>query len=355
MSPDRSVQLRERTALYYPYIKVPDEPWFTRVLLYWDRTGAIVPEPLRSERGELGDFGTELLAADLLHLLSPEQFSPERNAFGEAFLECLESDLNYVDSRRRAFADGSYQRLHVAKADRQLLTGLNEVGVARSGRGPWWIVEDGIATEYMAGLAAILCQVQPGETDPVTNRTEQLTPFGARAAVPQSLRGGQFDIDLPEDLQIGQVEIDLLEVVLPSPSQKVTVSGLVSFKERHGELLGRLRAHVERKAIEIAEENDPEIRRRKRAIVSEELAADLAELDTRMRERRWQTDRIGSTLQIVTPLGGATGAVVMGSAVAVPIVGGAIALLAVAHALARSSRSEALRSPLAFASLARHL
>lgn len=30
-------------ALYYPYIKVPESDWFTRVLLYWDVVGAIVP------------------------------------------------------------------------------------------------------------------------------------------------------------------------------------------------------------------------------------------------------------------------------------------------------------------------
>ena len=33
----------EADALYFPYIKVPKSAWFTRILLYWDKVGAIIP------------------------------------------------------------------------------------------------------------------------------------------------------------------------------------------------------------------------------------------------------------------------------------------------------------------------
>lgn len=29
--------------LYFPYINVPDTAWFSRMLLYWDEVGAIIP------------------------------------------------------------------------------------------------------------------------------------------------------------------------------------------------------------------------------------------------------------------------------------------------------------------------
>lgn len=34
-----------RKVLYFPYISVPESAWFTRVLLYWDEVGSIVPSP----------------------------------------------------------------------------------------------------------------------------------------------------------------------------------------------------------------------------------------------------------------------------------------------------------------------
>lgn len=40
---DTQGRIMSSNALYYPYIQVPESPWFTRVLLYWDRVGAIVP------------------------------------------------------------------------------------------------------------------------------------------------------------------------------------------------------------------------------------------------------------------------------------------------------------------------
>jgi hypothetical protein len=36
--------------IYFPYIRVPDNEWFTRVLLYWDQLGTIVPEELLAGR-----------------------------------------------------------------------------------------------------------------------------------------------------------------------------------------------------------------------------------------------------------------------------------------------------------------
>jgi hypothetical protein len=35
--------IREEVALYFPNIAVPQTPWFTQVLLCWDRAASIVP------------------------------------------------------------------------------------------------------------------------------------------------------------------------------------------------------------------------------------------------------------------------------------------------------------------------
>jgi len=38
----------EANALYFPYIKVPKSAWFTRILLYWDKVGAIIPSDMQA-------------------------------------------------------------------------------------------------------------------------------------------------------------------------------------------------------------------------------------------------------------------------------------------------------------------
>lgn len=32
--------------IYYPYINVPQNAWFTTVLLYWDEVGSIIPSDI---------------------------------------------------------------------------------------------------------------------------------------------------------------------------------------------------------------------------------------------------------------------------------------------------------------------
>jgi hypothetical protein len=59
-------------ALYYPYIEVPDSPALTRVLLYWDELGSIIPHErspmrLRARTRELVDTG-------LVRPVSPDDY-----------------------------------------------------------------------------------------------------------------------------------------------------------------------------------------------------------------------------------------------------------------------------------------
>jgi hypothetical protein len=50
-------------ALYFPFIEVPDSPALTRVLLYWDELGTIVPAHL--DEGDIGPRTRRLADAGL--------------------------------------------------------------------------------------------------------------------------------------------------------------------------------------------------------------------------------------------------------------------------------------------------
>jgi len=33
----------KNSVIYFPYIRVPESPWLTQMLLYWDQLSSIVP------------------------------------------------------------------------------------------------------------------------------------------------------------------------------------------------------------------------------------------------------------------------------------------------------------------------
>lgn len=57
--------------LYFPYIRVPGNEWFTRVLLYWDEIGSIVPSEYIYRTEVLGNYMIELLQSGLARQAFP--------------------------------------------------------------------------------------------------------------------------------------------------------------------------------------------------------------------------------------------------------------------------------------------
>ena len=52
--------------LYFPYINVPNSIWFTRMLLYWDEVGAIVPYEYIDNPEKLDSHTKSLVEAELV-------------------------------------------------------------------------------------------------------------------------------------------------------------------------------------------------------------------------------------------------------------------------------------------------
>ena len=60
--------------LYFPYINVPQNKWFTQILLYWDEIGTILPSQNNHEPILLDDHMRELIDARLVRPIDPEFF-----------------------------------------------------------------------------------------------------------------------------------------------------------------------------------------------------------------------------------------------------------------------------------------
>src|SRR4051794_9730950 len=122
------------TALYFPYINVPDEGWFNRVLLYWEQTATIVPREVAERSSIISDYMNKLRRAVLLEFVAPDSVLFERNGtFAPGFFAALEA-------RKIKGSDSTELKstVHVDKMGRQMLAQLEADKLARRLGGPEW-------------------------------------------------------------------------------------------------------------------------------------------------------------------------------------------------------------------------
>lgn len=340
--------------LYFPYISVPQNAWFTRVLLYWDQVGSIVPERHVGDLTQVSPFMRDLVEADLVRPIVPEAFDKRLGGAIAPFLDYVDSDPEIAARAKAGFGSrqatrggsepGTTIHIHRGKFGIILAGRLRERGLARAAgdgrrRRDWLEVESRTARAYMAYLAATLGSLEDVEMDPITDTLPSLTPFAsAEAADPLALAA---------ELRMG-----VLEAVLPGPEDDMSVTALVDFKERHGDLLARFRRHIELHLLDLAVIPDAQVREAKRRLLTDELTDELAEVQARMRPQ-WPRLVFGTLCNVLgaaIPVGAAlaTGALPVAGA-ALP---GLMNAVYSAQAAVRSS-GETQRHPLAYAALAR--
>src|SRR5215207_4909740 len=162
-------------ALYFPSIRTPEDDWFTRVLLYWDSVGTIVPGGLENDPRYISRRMAELREEGMLQMVSPAFDLTTIPRFREEFARFLEAD-EVAEQRRRGEADElSFTPVHVFKLG-DVAEYLIDQGLARHGDGPGWElwveVEERTANLFMAYLAASLGALDNVRMDPVTDRTD---------------------------------------------------------------------------------------------------------------------------------------------------------------------------------------
>jgi hypothetical protein len=139
------------TALYFPNIRVPRDPWFTQVLLYWERAAAIVPAELAASPDRLGPYMRQLNGLQLVDFVLPDatlnyQMS---NHIASRFVENVERAKAPSEERR------SYVDLHIDKMSMDLFVELRDRGLAKKGPSwNWWKIEKRTANAYMAYLVS---------------------------------------------------------------------------------------------------------------------------------------------------------------------------------------------------------
>jgi Family of unknown function (DUF6236) len=332
-------------ALYFPYINVPENSWFTRVLLYWDEVGSIVPSRFADDLGFLSPYMGELIDARLVRPVIPDDYTWELFQSIEPFFAFVDEDPEI--NRRRASGEVSLDTTFQIHGEKLGLVVANELkwrNLARCSTREegWYDVEPRTATAFMAHLATTLAKLPEVGMDPVTDKVSHLAVFGRSDEAP----------DDPIAIARG-LRLSILEGILPGPSEGVPIHELVDFKDQHGELLGDLRQRIEPRLFELALIDHEEVRTEQTRLFERELEDKLEEIEARMRERWWPDLVFGTLCGVV-----AAAIPVAAAAATGALPAAAAGVPGLAHAVysalgAVSNRNDFMSEPLAYAALSR--
>ncbi|GLI28566.1 hypothetical protein ARHIZOSPH14_28080 [Agromyces rhizosphaerae] len=259
------------TALYFPYIRVPQSAWFSQVLLYWDQAATIVPREMISDPENLDPYMRELQEARLLTLLEPENeiWEVREDAFSEGFLRVL---------GERQIPDTAEKRslIHAGKVSHELFSELEDRGLAAYAHGPewstWYEVESSTAEQYMAYLAAVM-SAKLENSLPVTDRSASIAAMG--------------NVERPVAQSLAELRYAVVNEALPTPLGPVPPNELRDFKEKYHEELRRCRVYLDGQLADVAAKPTAELQVAKLKDVNRAIEDDVAKLVEQMNRRRW--------------------------------------------------------------------
>lgn len=283
--------LIKNKVLYFPYIKVPNSLWFTRMLLYWDEVGAIVPASFTKHPEKLGEHMRSLVQEGLVTQIIPSYYMKSLPSFRDSFLSYLSSLRPEIkEKRREAFKRENYFSIHIEKTHGLELE-FERMGLAKSAKYPWWFVECDTADEFMLYLAGTLGNLKELEYAPISDSIQYLNRLISLSG-PEIFNHGD----------ISQLRLEILESIFPVPTRLLKVSEISNFKIKHGSKLKALRLRVEKEIIDIANINDISLRERRLEIFKEESRGAIQEIIAVMNESGFRNITLNSWAAIIISL-----------------------------------------------------
>lgn len=255
-------------AIYYPYIQVPQNAWFTRILLYWDEVGAIVPYEYIEDPQRLGTYMVGLVKEQLVKQIHPGMYLWKAGNFERSFLDYI--DRIDISSRKGPMA--SWTPVHMEK-----LQGIGDElcrrGLAKKSQEyAWYDLELITANEFMSYLAAVLGQLTDHDKlYPITDNRMGLNPFLAANT---------------QDDGSHLTRKIILEKILPAPTAAVEPARLADFKGKYGRLLGKFRQEIEDKVSELSAVENSVLRLNRTEHIIGNMEESIKEIAARIEEER---------------------------------------------------------------------
>lgn len=278
-----------RNAIYFPYIRVPQAEWFTRVLLYWDTVSSIVPSEYVEDPSKLGKYMYGLVQEGLVKSIAPVDYIYKIPNFTEPFIE-------YVDNPNYPIPRGSIKsgrvntfRIHMEKLD-TIGDELSDRGLAKKLDWPWYDIEVFTANQFMAYLAATLGKLPDIESEPITDNSRSLYSF-----VPQYYQESKIASEIEEARFI------ILEEILPGPRDRINPRKLAGFKEEYNDELTNFQNSIESFLISAAAIENPLKRSKSIKEFVNRTEKDVNDLSKKMQSMGWRNITKGQIISCFVP------------------------------------------------------
>lgn len=334
-------------ALYFPYISVPNEKWTIKTLLYWDKLSSIVPMDYIDAPEQLSPFMRQLVHEDLVEQIFPAHHLQQIENFESCFIRLVEHRIK----NNRRFASDKV-RIHNEKLNGRSLIHAEKMGVipefliesglaSRTDNWAWFEVDTTIANIFMAYLATCLGALEDVNAAPVTNQARFSSIIN-----PQRFSAKTNNVHHHKARDV------ILQSLLPTPDEKVSMDQLLRFKSDHGHLLPLLRRKIEAHCASVSILPTGDDRLNSTAQFISDCMDDVNEITEAMKPT-WKKITLGS----ITPLFGA-GFTWKATSIndELAYAGAAFTFAATAYqaiSSVRGSRANQLRKPLAYIAHAR--
>lgn len=234
----------KKNVIYFPYIQVPYDEWFARVLLYWDEIHSIIPSGF-SDYLNKHKYMQRLIETELILPVNPGNYIESIPNYKEAF-------LNYIDSPNYPVPHG-VSRIGIKKTTKVHIEKLGNIGpdlvergLARKTDFNWYDIDVYTANQFMAYLASVLGKLPDINSEPITDSIQSLNSFSTL-----DYNKGKMSQEIDEMRTI------ILKNILPAPRGDISPEKLAEFKEEHKKELAKFREEIEYFLYGVAEIKDP--------------------------------------------------------------------------------------------------
>jgi hypothetical protein len=263
--------------IYYPYMRMPNDEWFSQVALYWDKLYTMTTSYHSNSWKFPGTYEEKLVRSKLVETINIKEHLGERDKL-EKFLEYVDSpdypiphDKNKWEASERMF----HEKM---EWDSEIFRGLRERGlVSERAIDGWYEVEAYTAKQYMAYLAAAIGEDREINANAITDRQANL----------ESFIESNEQKNAPEKKTI-QVSNIVLNKILPSPGGRADPELIARFKKNNQEELFNFREHLQHQIRQIAAIDDHEDQKDSIEYLIKEEQTNINELEEKMKANGWR-------------------------------------------------------------------
>lgn len=255
--------------LYYPYINVPFDDWFTKIVLYWDKIGSIVPIEFLENPEKLQPYMREMLSNNLIIPIVPDEIIRKIPNFSNSFIHFItKSDSEYTRFVKSFKKNRS--KIHVGKLGKELKNQLIELNLAKPIKNSrFYYVEKKVGYYFMLYLAASIGSLKEYSMKPITNNLHNVSSLILEDKM-KNLRDSY--------------RLAILEDILPAPQKLLNIDDLIIFKNKYSVYLNNFRNEIELKLIEILNIHDFEMQKEMLMRITIQYQEQISFLVSKMKE-----------------------------------------------------------------------